>query len=178
MEAESLKSRSTTPCPAGKLLLREELADRSAQLRTAGKRLVLTNGCFDLMHVGHVRYLARARALGDALAVGVNSDASVKRLKGQSRPIHSADDRAEILAAMACVDFVTIFGEDTATELVTAVRPSVYVKGGDYSADPSDDAFPVEGTAALAQGGRVEIVEYVPGRSTTETLRRALGDYR
>lgn len=141
-------------------------------MRAEGKRLVLTNGCFDLLHVGHVRYLQAARSLGDALAVGLNSDASVRLLKGPGRPITPEDERAEILAALESVDYVTIFDEERATELVEAVRPAVYVKGGDYSPDPDDANFPVEGPAVLRQGGEVRIVQYVPGRSTTEMIRQ------
>jgi rfaE bifunctional protein nucleotidyltransferase chain/domain len=143
-------------------------------MRSSGQRLVLTNGCFDLIHVGHVRYLAQARSLGDALAVGLNSDASAHKLKGPDRPITSEDERAEILYSLKSVDFVTLFDEDTATELVEAVRPSIYVKGGDYSQDPRSSHFPVEAHAVAAYGGELRIIEYVPDRSTSgiiESLR-------
>jgi rfaE bifunctional protein nucleotidyltransferase chain/domain len=141
-------------------------------MRAEGKRLVLTNGCFDLLHVGHVRYLEAARQLGDALAVGLNSDDSVRLLKGPERPITTEDERAEILAALRSVDAVTIFDEERATSLVEAVRPSVYVKGGDYSPDPDDPNFPIEGAVVLRLGGEVRVVPYVPGRSTTDTIRQ------
>lgn len=141
-------------------------------MRSDGRRLVLTNGCFDLLHIGHVRYLEQARTLGDALAVGLNSDRSVRHLKGTGRPITPEAERAEILAALETVDYVTVFDEERATSLVDDIRPAVYVKGGDYSADPADPSFPVEGPAALRQGGEVRIIEYVPGRSTSDIIRR------
>lgn len=148
---------------------------RRRRLRDDGKRLVLTNGCYDLLHVGHVRYLQAARRLGDVLVVGVNADDSVRRLKGSGRPVTGEADRAEILAALEAVDFVTIFDEDTASELVAAVRPDVYVKGGDYSADPQDPSFPIEGHTVLAHGGEVRVLPFVPGRSTTAILSRVEG---
>jgi rfaE bifunctional protein nucleotidyltransferase chain/domain len=146
-------------------------------MRADGRRLALTNGCFDLLHVGHVRYLEEARALGDALAVGLNGDASVRRLKGTGRPLNSAGDRAAILSALSSVDFVVIFDEDTAAELVSEVHPMVYVKGGDYSSDPEDPRFPPEGEIVLAYGGEVASVDFVAGHSTTaviESLRATL----
>jgi D-glycero-beta-D-manno-heptose 1-phosphate adenylyltransferase len=155
-----------------KLVSRKELAHRRATLADAGGRLVLTNGCFDLLHVGHVRYLQAARLLGDALAVGLNSDSSTRRLKGRDRPITPQDERAEILAALHFVDYVTIFGEDTATELVASVHPHVYAKGGDYSADPSSSQYPVEARVVGSYGGSVVVIPYTPGRSTTELIRR------
>lgn len=161
-----------------KILPRKELARYSDDLRMAGGRLVLTNGCFDLLHVGHVRYLRAARAFGDALAVGLNSDASVRRLKGAGRPIVPEDERAEILAALESVDLVTIFDEDTAAALVAAVRPAIYAKGGDYSDVPGAANYPVEGQVVQAYGGAVRIVDYVPGRSTSELLRQIEGTAR
>lgn len=137
-----------------------------------GRRLVLTNGCFDLLHVGHVRYLSRARQLGDALAVGLNADPSVRRLKGPGRPITPQEDRAEILAALACVDYITIFDQDTASELVAEVRPHIYVKGGDYSSDPSSPRYPAEGRAVQSYGGSLAIVDFITGHSTTQLLQR------
>ena len=113
----------------------EELSDRSEKLRSAGKKLVATNGCFDLLHVGHVRYLQAARALGDLLAVGLNADRSVRELKGGGRPITTESDRAEVLAALECVDLVTVFPEMRATRFLAAARPAMYVKGGDYAGD-------------------------------------------
>jgi glycerol-3-phosphate cytidylyltransferase len=141
-------------------------------MRAAGLDLVLTNGCFDILHLGHVRYLEAARALGDALAVAVNSDASVRRLKGTGRPIVPERDRAEIVAGLRAVDLVVIFDDDTAARLVRAVRPAVYVKGGDYSSDPESERFPPEGRTVLEYGGAVTIVPHVQGRSTSDTVRR------
>lgn len=158
--------------PNSKVLSRPELARRSALLRAEGRRLVLTNGCFDLLHAGHVRYLHEARALGDSLAVALNGDASVRRLKGHDRPINDAADRAEVLAALTDVDFVTVFEDDEATGVVEEVRPAVYVKGGDYSADPASGRFPPEGTAALAAGAEVVIVPFLSGRSTSGLIER------
>jgi D-glycero-beta-D-manno-heptose 1-phosphate adenylyltransferase len=116
-----------------KIVELEELSDRCEKLRSAGKKIVATNGCFDLLHVGHVRYLQAARALGDLLVVGLNGDDSIHELKGAGRPITTQSDRAEILAALACVDLVTVFPEIRATKFLAAVRPAVYVKGGDYT---------------------------------------------
>src|SRR6266542_6811183 len=106
----------------------EELSDRCEKLRAAGKKLVATNGCFDLLHVGHVRYLQAARGLGDMLAVGLNGDHSVRELKGSGRPINNEGDRAEVLAALECVDFVTIFPEMRATQFILAAQPAIYAK--------------------------------------------------
>ncbi|MGH2444082.1 MAG: adenylyltransferase/cytidyltransferase family protein, partial [Chloroflexota bacterium] len=153
-----------------KVVQQEELVARSAEMRGKGQILVLTNGCFDLLHLGHVRYLEQARALGDALAVGVNTDASVRRLKGPDRPVTPQNDRAEILAGLAAVDFVVLFDEETAAELVGAVKPMLYVKGGDYSADPESEHFPVEGHAVRAYGGETRIVDLVPGHSSSRVL--------
>src|SRR6476659_9453683 len=114
-----------------KIVELEELSDRCEKLRSTGKKIVATNGCFDLLHVGHVRYLQAARAFGDLLVVGLNSDRSVLELKGAGRPITTQNDRAEILAALASVDLVTVFPELRATKFLAAVRPAVYVKGGD-----------------------------------------------
>lgn len=155
-----------------KLLSREELARFSRDLCAAGQRLVLTNGCFDLLHVGHVRYLTAARELGDVLAVAVNNDQSVRRLKGPGRPVTPAEERAEILAALGVVDAVTIFGEDTAEAIVDQVRPAIYVKGGDYSDRPDDTEFPPEGHIVRVYGGEVRIIPYVPGHSTSAILER------
>ena len=116
-----------------KIVELEELSNRCEKLRSAGKKIVATNGCFDLLHVGHVRYLQAARALGDLLVVGLNGDRSVRELKGAGRPITTQSDRAEILAALACVDLVTIFPEIRAAKFLAAVHPAVYVKGGDYT---------------------------------------------
>ena len=122
-----------------KIVELEDLSNRCETLRSIGKKIVATNGCFDLLHVGHVRYLQAARALGDVLVVGLNGDRSVHELKGAGRPITAQHDRAEILAAMACVDLVTIFPEIRATKFLATVRPAVYVKGGDYTPRTLDE---------------------------------------
>src|SRR6266446_7280665 len=114
---------------SAKIVGLEELSERTKQLRATGKKLVATNGCFDLLHVGHVRYLQAARALGDVLAVGLNGDRSLRELKGTGRPLRTENDRAEILAALQCVDLVTVFPQSRATQFLAAVRPAVYAKG-------------------------------------------------
>ena len=152
--------------PATKVLSRADLLARLARPRSG--RLVFTNGVFDVLHRGHVDYLARARALGDALVVAVNSDASVRRLgKGADRPVNPEDDRAYVIAGLEAVDWVTVFDEDTPRELVAALLPDVLVKGGDYTRDTIVGAEEVE-----AAGGRVEVIPLVPGRSTTQILQR------
>ncbi|MDB5096885.1 MAG: rfaEb [Cyanobacteria bacterium RYN_339] len=150
-----------------KLQGREALA---ATLAALPGTTVFTNGVFDLMHVGHLRYLQAARALGDRLVVGVNADSSVKRLnKGPDRPILPEAERAELLAGLACVDFVTIFDEPTADAVLAALKPHVYCKGGDYTPDSLPEAPTVR-----AYGGRIEILAFVPGRSTTSLIARIL----
>jgi D-beta-D-heptose 7-phosphate kinase/D-beta-D-heptose 1-phosphate adenosyltransferase len=144
-----------------------ELERALAVFRADGCRIILTNGCFDLLHAGHVRYLKAARELGDMLVVGLNSDASVRRLKGPGRPINSEYDRAEVLEALACVDVVVVFAEDTPVRLVAAARPDVYVKGGDY-----DVATLPEAPIVHSYGGEVRILPYLDGRSTTAIVDR------
>ncbi|HEY9839234.1 MAG: adenylyltransferase/cytidyltransferase family protein [Candidatus Sericytochromatia bacterium] len=136
----------------------------------AGARLVLTNGCFDLLHVGHVRYLQQARALGEILLVGVNSDASVRGLKGESRPVNSENDRAEVLAALRCVDYVTIFDQATADALIEAAHPAIYAKAGDYNLDNLPEAPTVQ-----RLGLQVVFLPFVSGYSTTGTLGKLQG---
>jgi rfaE bifunctional protein nucleotidyltransferase chain/domain len=134
-----------------------------------GRRLVFTNGCFDLLHVGHVRYLQAARALGDALVVAVNGDESVRSLKGPGRPINNEADRAEILANLACVDFVVPFQTSRVTDLVRMIRPHLYAKGGDYTIDSLDS----DEVAALRKAGsEIQILPLIPNRSTTATLAK------
>jgi rfaE bifunctional protein nucleotidyltransferase chain/domain len=149
------------------------LLARRAAWRAEGKVVVWTNGCFDLLHVGHVRSLQEARALGGVLVVGVNSDASVRRLKGPSRPIVPEAERAEVLAALACVDRVVIFGEDTPCEVLSRLQPDVHCKGEDY-APPSTRPIP-EAEIVRAYGGRVAFLKFVPGLSTSDLLRRLKG---
>lgn len=185
------------------VLARADLLAWAAERGRQGARLVFTNGIFDLLHLGHVRYLKQARGLGDALVVGVNSDASTSWLKGSDRPIVGEADRAEVLAALACVDAVTIFGESTAAPLVAALRPAVYAKGGDYAGGGARNELvqlgadtlrriaaggepDASGLAGLFErlpearivaeyGGQVCLIPYLPGHSTTEMLTRIAG---
>ncbi len=150
-----------------KLVSRKDLAALGERLRAEGKRVVFTNGCFDILHVGHVRYLQDARAAGDVLVVGVNTDAGVRRLKGPTRPIVPEEERCEMLAALACVDYVTLFDEPLPSEAIAALRPHVHVKGGDYRAEDLPEAAVVREC-----GGEVLIMPLVPGRSTTDIVAR------
>ena len=151
----------------GRIVDAREMSVIRDRMDAEGRRLVFTNGCFDLLHAGHVRYLQQARALGDALVVGLNSDRSVRELKGEGRPLNVQDDRAEVLAALGCVDYVVIFDGQRATELLRAVRPHIYAKGGDYTRDSLDAE---ERGALEACGAKIEILPLVPGRSTTALL--------
>ena len=152
---------------SGKVVSIAELRRERERLRAAGKRLVFTNGCFDILHVGHVRYLAQARALGDALVVAVNSDRSVRELKGAGRPVMSAEERAELLAALASVDYVTVFDDESPRRLIAEVLPDVLVKGGDYQLDEIHGREEVE-----AAGGRVLSLPFIEGASTTSVIER------
>ena len=143
-----------------------------AQERSRGREVVFTNGCFDLLHVGHVKYLQKARSLGDLLIVGLNSDASVRRLKGELRPLIEESERAHILAALDCVDFVVLFDDDTPLRVIETLAPAVLVKGGDYTLDGVVGREVVE-----AGGGRVELVQFVDGRSTTRIIEKILASY-
>jgi D-beta-D-heptose 7-phosphate kinase/D-beta-D-heptose 1-phosphate adenosyltransferase len=153
-----------------KVLDRDHLALEVGRRRRAGQTVVFTNGCFDLLHPGHVRLLRQARALGHFLVVGLNSDASVQRLKGLNRPINAAAARAEVLSALESVDAVTIFDEDTPLELITAIRPDVLVKGGDYPPEAVVGRAEVE-----AAGGRLVLIPLAEGHSTTKLVHRAAG---
>jgi rfaE bifunctional protein nucleotidyltransferase chain/domain len=157
-----------------KILPREQLRATGEHLRQAGRSIVWTNGCFDLLHLGHVRSLQAARDLGDVLVVGLNSDSSVRRLKGTSRPILSEQDRAEMLAALACVDYVVVFDESTPEAALGQLRPHIHCKGADY-APGSGRAIP---EAALVEsfGGRVAFLPLVEGLSTTALIERLRGD--
>jgi rfaE bifunctional protein nucleotidyltransferase chain/domain len=152
-----------------KILCREELIRERERMRREGKQLVFTNGCFDLLHPGHVRYLNQARSLGDALVVALNSDQSVRALKGEGRPILTQQERAEVMAALEAVDYVTIFDEETPRELIAALLPDVLVKGGDWSVEKIVGREEVE-----ADGGKVLSLPYVEGSSTSDILERIL----
>jgi D-glycero-beta-D-manno-heptose 1-phosphate adenylyltransferase len=152
-----------------KIIGMDDLAAHTRALRNAGKKLVATNGCFDLLHVGHVHYLQAARALGDVLAVGLNGDRSVRELKGAGRPINNERDRAEVLAALDCVDLVTIFPEVRATQFISASKPAIYVKGGDYTSDTLN----AEESAVLRKiGAEIRILPFEKGYSTSLLLER------
>jgi rfaE bifunctional protein nucleotidyltransferase chain/domain len=153
-----------------KIVSAAELADVRAALEARGERLVFTNGCFDLLHVGHLRYLQSARALGQALAVAVNGDGSVRQLKGAGRPLNPEEDRAELLAGLECVDYVTIFAELRVTNVLRVVRPHLYAKGGDYTPESLD---PEEQAALREGGGEVRILPLVPGKSTSAVVARS-----
>jgi D-glycero-beta-D-manno-heptose 1-phosphate adenylyltransferase len=153
----------------GKILTLDHLAAESGRLRSEGQRVVATNGCFDILHVGHVRYLTAARKLGDVLVVGLNGDDSVRQLKGEGRPVNREQDRAEVLAALESVDYVTIFPENRATNFLRAAAPAVYAKGGDYTADTLD---PGERAVLDEFGSRIEIIPFEKGYSTSELLTR------
>lgn len=156
------------PMSQGKIMTIATLQDRLAQWRTEGQTIIFTNGCFDLLHVGHVILLEDARSEGDRLIVGINSDESVRLLKGPSRPIVPETSRARVLAGLAAVDAVIVFGEPTPLELMKVLRPDVIVKGGDYSANEIVGAREV-----VSWGGRVKIVPFVEGFSTTGLISRA-----
>jgi rfaE bifunctional protein nucleotidyltransferase chain/domain len=157
----------------GVILSLAQLQVEREQLRLAGRALVFTNGCFDLIHAGHIRYLQEARALGDALAVAVNSDLTVHELKGDGRPILLEDERAEILAALGCVDYVVIFDDLTPQKVIASLLPDVLVKGGDWSVDRIVGREEVE-----AAGGKVISLPYVEGASTSEIIDRIVSRYR
>ena len=150
-----------------KILSPDELLGVRQGLRAAGKTLVFTNGVFDLLHVGHVRYLAKARALGDVLLVAINSDRTVRQLKGEGRPITNERERAEILAALRQVDYVTIFDDISPRALITGLLPDVLVKGGDYNLDEIHGREEVE-----AAGGRVVSLPFIAGASTSAIIER------
>ena len=154
---------------SSKIVELEQLSDHCEKLRSAGKKIVATNGCFDLLHVGHVRYLQAARALGDLLVVGLNGDCSVHELKGAGRPITTETDRAEILAALECVDLVTIFPEIRATKFLAAVRPAVYVKGGDYTSRTLDEE---EGAILKEIGASIRLIPFETGYSTSGLIEQ------
>ncbi|RMF80684.1 MAG: D-glycero-beta-D-manno-heptose 1-phosphate adenylyltransferase [Chloroflexi bacterium] len=151
----------------GDILTLDEARMRRVALRTAGQKLVFTNGHFDLLHLGHLDYLEKARALGDALYLGLNSDASTRRLKGVGRPLIPATERARLLAALAPVNAVIIFEDDTANTLIATLQPEIYAKGGDYVYKDLPERPAVE-----VYGGRVAFIEFLPGHSTSDLIRR------
>lgn len=153
------------------LIAGEDIASFCGMLRRGGKKIVFTNGCFDILHAGHVRYLTAAKALGDCLVLGLNTDASVRRIKGPERPINSETDRAEVADALKAVDYVVLFDEPTAEQVIGKVRPDIYVKGGDYTLETLPEAKIVQ-----SYGGRVEFIALVAGRSTTNVIEKIKGE--
>jgi len=156
----------------GKIKTREELQRLIHNLKRSGKRIVFTNGCFDILHVGHVRYLEQAKSLGDVLVVGINSDRSVRGLKGPRRPILPVEERGEILSGLGCTDYITVFDEPTPFELISLLQPDVLVKGGDWTPEQVVGREVVEGS-----GGRVVILPFVEGSSTTNIIDVILEKY-
>lgn len=152
-----------------KIIARDQLPEWRAAFRATGKRLVVTNGCFDILHPGHVTYLEAAHNYGDALLVGVNGDDSARQLKGPGRPVNTEADRAVVLAALASVDGVCIFPEKTAANFLAAARPDIYVKGGDYTLDTLNQE---ERRTVEHAGGKIVIIPLVPGKSTTALLEK------
>jgi rfaE bifunctional protein nucleotidyltransferase chain/domain len=167
-------THSARPC--NKVVNWPDLLIIRAQAKAAGKKVVWTNGCFDLIHIGHIRNLQAASNLGDILIVGLNSDVSVNKLKGPSRPIISEKDRAEVIAALACVDYVVIFDETDPMEAIDRLRPDIHCKGADY-APPDGKPIP-EAAVVKAYGGRIEFLPLVPGVSTSDLIRRMSGEAR
>lgn len=159
--------------PMAKVLSRAALREALEARRARGERIVFTNGCFDILHVGHARYLAQARALGDLLVVGLNSDESVRGLKGPQRPLIPEDERAEMLAHLQCVDYICLFGESRPDSLIEVVRPHVHAKGGDYRVEDLPEAEVVR-----RHGGEIAILPLVAGRSTTNVIARILEAHR
>jgi len=154
--------------PEGKVRSWSEATSQIARWKAAGEEVVFTNGCFDILHAGHCQILEQSRRVGDRLVVGLNADDSVRRLKGPTRPVNPQEDRAAVLAALACVDLVVLFDQDTPLELITTLRPDVLVKGQDYREDQV-----VGGPEVKSWGGRVALLPLLPGRSTTNTIKRA-----
>jgi len=155
-----------------KVKARRELLRIINDLKAEGKRIVFTNGCFDLLHIGHVRYLEEAKALGDVLVVGVNSDASVRKLKGPKRPILPEAERAEILSGLGCVDYITLFDEMDPLKLITSLQPNVLVKGGNWTKEQTVGKEVVE-----RSGGEVVIIPFVKGASTSNLIETILKKY-
>lgn len=147
----------------------DKLPEWRKAIRATGKKLVVTNGCFDILHLGHATYLQAARNFGDALLVGVNGDNAARQLKGPNRPVNTEMDRAAVLAAIASVDAVCIFAEETAVKFLAAAQPDVYVKGGDYTLETLNQE---ERQTVEEAGGKIEIIPLVPGKSTTALLKK------
>ncbi len=161
--------RTSKNSSARKVVRLSHLERTLAQLRHHKQKIVFTNGCFDILHVGHVNYLEAAKSCGDCLVVGLNSDRSVRELKGRGRPVNNQQSRARVLAGLGCVDFVVIFGTKRATPILRRLKPEIYVKGGDYKLDTLN---PEERSAVEAGGGKIALLPIWRGYSTTNTLKR------
>jgi len=151
----------------GQVIKRKEAEKLALDIKKQGKTMVFTNGCFDILHIGHVRYLKESAKFGDYLIIGLNSDSSVKRLKGETRPINNESDRAELLSELGFVDYVVIFDEDTPQNLLDEIKPNIYTKGADYTLDTLPESKTV-----LKNGGRVEFINLVEGKSTTNVIKK------
>ena len=149
------------------LVKQSELNDLLKKLKEEGKTIVTTNGCFDILHVGHVRYLEKTKSFGDVLIVALNSDKSVKSIKGESRPINNENDRAEVLSALKSVDYVVLFDEDSPIDLLLQIKPDVYTKGADYTIESLPEAKGI-----MDAGGRIEFISFVEGKSTTSIIEK------
>lgn len=149
------------------LVKQSELDSLLSKLRSENKTIVTTNGCFDILHVGHVRYLQKAKSFGDVLIVALNSDKSVKSIKGESRPINNENDRAEILSALRSVDYVVLFDEDSPINLLLKIKPDVHTKGADYTVETLPEAKGI-----MESGGRIEFISFVEGKSTTSVIEK------
>ena len=149
----------------GRTILKSELKNLISEIKSKGEKIVFTNGCFDILHVGHVRYLQKSAEFGDILIVGLNSDSSVKKLKGDNRPINNEADRAEVLNALSVVDYVIIFDENSPVKLLDEIKPDIYTKGADYTVETLPEAPTV-----LKNGGRIEFIDFVAGKSTTNII--------
>ena len=150
-----------------KIIKKENIKKTAENLKKENKKIVFTNGCFDILHVGHVRYLKESAKFGDVLIVGLNSDSSVKKLKGDSRPINNEKDRAEILSALYFVDYIVIFEDSTPEKLLDLIKPDIYTKGADYTLETLPEAKTV-----LKNGGKVEFINLVQGKSTTNIIKK------
>ena len=151
----------------GKVVERKNIAKLVQDLKSQGRTIVTTNGCFDILHVGHVRYLQATKAFADVMIVCLNYDVSVKKIKGPDRPINNENDRAEILCALECVDYVVLFEESSPVDLLCEIKPDVYTKGADYTIETLPEAKPV-----MQNGGRVEFISFVEGKSTTNVIKK------
>lgn len=151
----------------GQLIQRAQLPSLIKKLREQNKTIVTTNGCFDILHVGHVRYLQKTKTFADAMIVCLNSDVSVKKIKGPDRPINNENDRAEILCALACVDYVVMFDESSPENLLCEIKPDVHTKGADYTIETLPEAKSI-----IANGGRIEFISFVEGKSTTNVIKK------